>query len=266
MNESRRILVEKIYAAIKDGSIVTDGKLPTEREMASFMQTSRTSMREALIVLETLGIIEVRGKQGLFVKGTEIGRLNQSLDLYATWPADILPQVFQVRIMMESPAAGLAALNRTGADLAKMDECLAQFARIFRENADDAGSEGARWNDIFHRIVVAASHNEVLIRMHEGLSSIIERAMESLNRNLLTTPRSQWPERILGEHEKIVSMIRSRDETGARETMRKHLEISAENLAKLCRDKEAALLGFSGSSRDPSDPGYSAGGQTCIIK
>ncbi len=246
MNESRRILVEKIYGAIKDGSIVRDGKLPTEREIASFMQTSRTSMREALIVLETLGIIEVRGKQGLFVKDAGMGRLYQSLDLYATWPADVLPQSFQVRIMMESPAAGLAAINRTAADLAKMDECLAQFVRIHRENADDAANEGARWNDIFHRIVVASSHNEVLIRMHEGLSSIIERAMESLNRNLLATPRTQWPQRILGEHKKIVSMIRSGDESGAREIMRKHLEISAANLAKLCQDKEAALLGFHG--------------------
>mgnify|MGYP001165615496 CR=1 FL=1 len=244
MNESRRVLVEKVYAAIKDGSIVSEGKLPTEREMAALMTTSRTSMREALIVLETLGIIEVRGKQGLFVKDPGMGRLTQSLDLYATWPADVIPKVFQVRIMMESPAAGLAALNRTDADLAKMNECLAQFSRIFAAEGPEAGREGAHWNDIFHRIVIAASHNEVLIRMHEGLSSIIERAMESLNRNGLTTPRPQWPERILGEHEQIVRAIRERDEAGAREAMRKHLEISAANLEKLCQDRESALLGF----------------------
>jgi len=248
MNESRRILVEKVYAAIKDGSIVKEGKLPTEREMAALMTTSRTSMREALIVLETLGIIEVKGKQGLFVKDAGMGRLNQSLDLYATWPADVIPQVFQVRIMMESPAAGLAARNRTDADLAKMEECLAQFSRIFGEGGPDAGREGAHWNDIFHRIVIAASHNEVLIRVHEGLSSIIERAMESLNKNRLTTPRPQWTERILGEHEQIVRAIRERDEVGARESMRKHLEISAANLAKLCQDKESALLGLSVNS------------------
>lgn len=248
MNESRRLLVEKVYGAIKNGSIGKDGKFPTEREMAALMGTSRTSMREALIVLETLGIIEVRGKQGLFVKDAGMGRLNQSLDLYATWPADVLPQIFQVRIMMESPAAGLAARNRTDADLAKMEECLTRFALIYSENEEDGSSEGARWNDIFHRVIIAASHNEVLIRMHEGLSSIIERAMESLNRNRLTTPRPQWPERIQGEHEQIVRAIRDKDEEKARETMRKHLEISAANLEKLCHDKESALLGLGGAS------------------
>ena len=60
MNGSRKKLAEKIYEAIKDGSIVTNGKLPTERETAGIMGVSRTSVREALIVLETLGIIEVK--------------------------------------------------------------------------------------------------------------------------------------------------------------------------------------------------------------
>lgn len=237
MNESRRILAETIYGAIRDGSMVTDGKLPTEREMAAITGTSRTSLREALIVLETLGIIEVRGKQGVFVKDRNLGDLNRSLDLYATWPADLVPKVFQVRIMMESPAAGLAALSRTDGDLEKMNECTARLEQIFISDGPDAGREGAEWNDIFHRVVIAATHNEVLIRMHEGLSSIVAKAMESLNRNSLATPRPLWKERILGEHEQIVRAIRERDEAGAREAMRKHLEISAAKLEKLCQDR-----------------------------
>ena len=245
MNESRRLLVEKIYNAVRDGSLVRDGKLPTERELASIMETSRTSMREALIVLETLGIIEVRGKQGLYEKKVDVAGLNSSLDLYASWPADVIPQVFTVRIMLESPAAGLAARSRTEGDLAKLEECLVHFERIFSENSEESGREGARWNDIFHRTVVAASHNDILIRMHEGLSGIIERAMNALNRNRLTTPRDQWPERITGEHAVIVSAIRLRDEEAARERMRKHLEISAANMEKLFQDRETALLGFS---------------------
>lgn len=242
MNGSRKKLAEKIYEAIKGGSIVTNGKLPTERETAGIMGVSRTSVREALIVLETLGIIEVKGKQGIFVKDMGLGKLTQSLDLYGSWPADLVPKVFQVRIMMESPAAGLAALSRSDGDLEKMEECAARLGQIFSSDGPDAGREGAEWNDIFHRVVIASTHNEVLIRMHEGLSSIVARAMESLNGNSLTTPRPQWRERILGEHGRIVQLIRERDEAGAREAMRKHLEISAANLEKLCRDR-GALFG-----------------------
>ncbi len=252
MNESRRLLVEKIYNALKDGSIVRDGKLPTERELALLMGTSRTSMREALIVLETLGIIEVRGKQGLFEKKADVAGLNSSLELYASWPADVIPQVFTVRIMLESPAAGLAARNRTEGDLARLDECLLHFDRIYLENSQESGREGARWNDIFHRTVVSASHNDILIRMHEGLSGIIERAMKALNRNRLTTPREKWPERITGEHAVIVSAIRRRDDEAAREGMRKHLEISAANLQKLFKDRESALLGLASSRTEES--------------
>ena len=46
----------------------------------------------------------------------------------------------------------------------------------------------------------------------------------------------------MGEHGRIVQLIRERDEAGAREAMRKHLEISAANLEKLCRDR-GALFG-----------------------
>ena len=142
MNGSRKKLAEKIYEAIKDGSIVTNGKLPTERETAGIMGVSRTSVREALIVLETLGIIEVKGKQGIFVKDMGLGKLTQSLDLYGSWPADLVPKVFQVRIMMESPAAGLAALSRSDGDLEKMEECAARLGQIFSSDGPDAGREG----------------------------------------------------------------------------------------------------------------------------
>jgi GntR family transcriptional repressor for pyruvate dehydrogenase complex len=126
--------------------------------MAALMTTSRTSMREALIVLETLGIIEVRGKQGLFVKDPGMGRLTQSLDLYATWPADVIPKVFQVRIMMESPAAGLAALNRTDADLAKMNECWPVHPNLPPRKAPRGPRE--RTERHLPPLVIAA-HNEV---------------------------------------------------------------------------------------------------------
>ena len=245
VNETRRQLVEKVYRDIATGSIVRDGKLPTERDLAERMGTNRTSMREALIVLETLGVIEVRGKQGLFVKNAGTDRINQSLDLYASWPAHVITQVFQVRIMLESPAAGLAAANRTESDIARLRECLEQFGRVCGNPLPDADREGSRWNDIFHHVVIAATHNEVLIRIHEGLSSTIERVMRTLNRNGLTTPRDEWPERILGEHERIAERIIGRDAAGASAAMQKHLEISAKNMEKLCREHEILNLGAS---------------------
>lgn len=62
MSNSRQELAGKIYQAIKDKSLFCGGKLPPEREIAAIFKVSRTSAREALIVLETLGFIEVRGK------------------------------------------------------------------------------------------------------------------------------------------------------------------------------------------------------------
>ena len=244
MNESRKILVEKVYAAIKDGSIVKDGKLPTEREMAALMTTSRTSMREALIVLETLGIIEVKGKQGLFVKDAGMGRLNQSLDLYATWPADIIPQIFQVRIMMESPAAGLAARNRTDADLAKMAECLAQFSRIFGEDGPDAGARGPTGTT---SSTASSSRPPTPTKCSSGCTrgSLDHRARDGIAEQ---EPPHHAASAVDGAHSGRARADRPGDPRAGRDgRARVNAEASgdlAANLEKLCQDKESALLDY----------------------
>ena len=125
----------------------------------------------------------------------------------------------------------------------RLRECLEQFGRVCGNPLPDADREGARWNDVFHHVVIAATHNEVLIRIHEGLSSTIERVMRTLNQNRLTTPRDEWPERILGEHERIAERIIGQDVAGASAAMQKHVEISAKNMEKLCRDHEISSLG-----------------------
>ncbi|MDR1622446.1 MAG: FCD domain-containing protein [Synergistaceae bacterium] len=230
MPNSRQELVRRIYDGIKNGSLVSGDRLPPEREIASALGASRTAVREALIVLDTLGFIETRGREGIYLRRLGEGELNRSLDFYSSWPTSMLPQTFQVRILLESEAAGLAASHRTEEDIQRMGYCIQSMARIYRERPADWNMQGSDVNDLFHKLVIEASHNEVLLRIHEGLLRIIKKASSTFGVESMITPLDQWEERIIKGHRIIMEAIEKMDEKAARDLMRRHLAITAAKL------------------------------------
>ena len=65
---TRKELAISIYDQIKENKLGRDNKLPSERELANMFQVTRPLIREALAMLEAFGIIEVRDRQGIFIK------------------------------------------------------------------------------------------------------------------------------------------------------------------------------------------------------
>ncbi len=243
MAMTRQELAEKIRDGIQTGSLCRGGKLPSEREIAARFETGRGLVREALIVLETLGFIEVRGKEGVFVRTLSDDDCNRSLDVYSGWPTEMLPHTFQVRLVLESEAAGLAAVHRSDEDLRRMAFCIESLVRVFRERPDDWNIQGGALNDLFHKLVIEAAHNPVLLRIHEGLLRIIKKAYSTFGAERMITPLEQWDERVIGSHSAIMEVIRAQDEKAARAIMRAHLEITFTKLDAFYRERIEGVLG-----------------------
>jgi GntR family transcriptional repressor for pyruvate dehydrogenase complex len=114
MNKQKQELIKAIYSRLESGEIVRDDQLFSERELCEIFGVKRSVLREALISLETLGIIDIRERQGMFlVKGT-LKSLADGLDfLHGFSPLVIHDKSMEVRLMIEPVAAGLAASNRT---------------------------------------------------------------------------------------------------------------------------------------------------------
>lgn len=242
MAMSRQELASLIYDGIKDGSLTNGDKLPPEREIAVIFNTSRGAVREAIIVLETLGFIEVRGKEGVFVRTLTEEECNRSLEVYTGWPSDMLPHAFQVRLLLESEAAGLAAVNRTDEDVKRMRTCIEGLLRIFRERPVDWNIQGGTLNELFHKLILEAAHNPVLLRMHEGLLRITKRAYSAFGTDRMVTPIDQWEERVIKAHGEILGTIERQDEQAARDIMRNHLEITFNKLDSLYRERIDGVL------------------------
>ena len=223
-------VVEGLQAPIRDGRVEPGTKLPSEGAVMAAFGVSRTVVREALSKLQAAGLVATRHGVGSFVvgRGDEAGfRIGpQQLETLR----DVIAML-ELRIGVETEAAGLAAQRRTPADLASMRQALDDF-----EAAVDAGRDAVAADFRFHRDIARATQNDHFIGLLESLGTrIIPRARLGVEGALvdaegapLDAGRLNYLRRVHAEHESIHDAIARQDTEGARAAMRTHLVNSRE--------------------------------------
>lgn len=216
MNQQR--LSDHAYAGIVEiinsRHLEVGSRLPSESALAEMFGVSRAIVREALIRLASDGITEARRGAGSFVKS----RPSERLAVFV--PNAELPSTlgsYEVRFVLESEAARLAATRRTTQEMAHVDEGLDMLRIALLSNAP-AHAEDME----LHRRIAAATGNPAFLVAFDALWSDVEKIM----RAGVDISRSRPPEVIatmLREHEVIVSAIRAQDPEGAALAMRWHL-------------------------------------------
>ncbi|HEY9053783.1 MAG TPA: FadR/GntR family transcriptional regulator [Rectinemataceae bacterium] len=235
MEKKREELVKTLQKMILEPSTFSDGKLPPERDLAATLGVSRGLLREAIITLEALGYIEIRERQGAFIRAMDSADFSASMKYAIFWPGDLLINLMEMRLLIEPPIAGQAALRRTEEDVVRMKTCISHLAGV--QNQPDAGaSTGAQWDSTLHMLVVEAAKNPLLIRLYEGMYSTMQNYI-SISRFKLLALES-WPSRILSEHTALVNAIADRDVAGAVEAQRRHLSGALEKLRDLAETSE----------------------------
>ena len=188
--------------------------LPSEKEMAASLGIGRNTMREALRILETFGMIEIRTGRygGPVVRRPDARNLSVSLTLAFYANGNSILQVLEARLVIEPPLAALAAKRVTVYELDAMQATVDNI----REHP---GSEAVflRESELFHNLVADAADSPVLSHISAGLHSIA--ASESAGvkyepRQYLTIAKS---------HEDIIGALRARDSELAEDLWRKHL-------------------------------------------
>lgn len=192
-------------------------RLPAERLLAEELDVPRATVREALIVLEVEGRVEVRQMSGVYATGQTLPALAQGTALPAPL-ADIGPfELLRARQIVESGIASAAALTVTDDQIAAMHSALA------REEEDIAEGRGSYEGDAaFHHLVAEATQNEALVATTEGLWAI--RSTSPLWERIHTrifdqTYRQQWTH----DHRAILRALERHDPESARAAMWRHL-------------------------------------------
>jgi DNA-binding FadR family transcriptional regulator len=229
-------IADQLRSMIERGEYPPGSYLPAERELSQQFGVSRTSLREALIALEVVGLVKVRVGDGVMVvakPSTVVAAAPSSVDPALSMPWELDPELdagpadfdaevppfslLQARRLVEPEAAALAAENAS-------DEQLAGIREALERNAEDnrKGSTTHPGDRLLHVRIADASGNPAYALLIRHLLGHKYGAMFQRLQSLYTT--KDMPRRSEREHEAIVEAICARDAATARKAMRTHLD------------------------------------------
>ena len=205
-------IVRQVKAMIAEGRLKSGDQLPPERDLSEKFVVSRTSVREALRALESVGLIEIRPGEGTFVREVSVEELIEPLALVMASQREAIGELFEARRVLEPSIAALAASRATPAEIQEMERMLEEQAREVA-----AGKTGLTQDAAFHAAIGAASHNRAITRIVHAIMDLLTQSREEA----LNTPGR--PDRSHQDHRRILQAISRRNEAAARQAMLDHL-------------------------------------------
>jgi DNA-binding FadR family transcriptional regulator len=223
-------IVANIEARILSGELQVGERLPSEAEIGRIFGVSTRSVREALQVLETKGLVRRKHGERAEVVRDDVGEFMDSLvtsvgALFAK-DANYLVQAMDVRRMIEVDVIGRLA----GGENAPGTSVTAALDLMRKAVADNDFGLFTEADAAFHRALVQSLGNEILSSLHGNLHTLIAGVIKVSSR----VPRKTLKEG-LGEHEKILSLVVAGDIEGARKAMREHIINSTAYLEQAIR-------------------------------
>jgi GntR family transcriptional regulator, transcriptional repressor for pyruvate dehydrogenase complex len=208
-----RTVSDHLQAMILRGGLKPGDRLPSQRALAEQLGVSRPSLREAISVLEAMGLVSVRVGSGVYV-APQSARAPLWRFADRCSPRD----VYEARFGLEGYAARLAAQRASFADAARLEETTAAMRDAL--TADDIPGMAAA-DAAFHDLVFALAANPVLAGMYKPV-----RDMMVETQRLPMTLRIRLGD-TLREHEEVSSRIGAGDAPGAERAMVRHIQAAA---------------------------------------
>jgi DNA-binding FadR family transcriptional regulator len=215
------LVVDQIRRAIYLGRYLPGEKLPTERGLAEQLGVSRTTVREAVRLLEGEGLLTVRrgATGGLIVTGPREASAEELRSLLRNRQKELV-DIFEYRIAVECLAATLAAKRRTKTDLQRIGAALRRMERYVAFSDSVHQTEHiAPFNAAdaeFHIRIAEASQNSFLIKAVEEIRTAMFLPVGAIFDRLREDANAQ--------HDVILAAIRDRDGGLASLQMRQHIE------------------------------------------
>ncbi len=206
-------VIEAIKEMIKEENFKPGDKFYSENELTKELGVSRSSIREAVKILETIGQVNVIQGKGIFVADMQ----GQRFKAFSTWLKNneqAIKENFEVRLIIEPKAARYAAQKADDVDVQKLEEAYTQFVKFAEENnTEDAIVCDGR----FHRLLAKATKNTTLYFLMKAMTTKLSTGWIS---SLYTPGRIQ---KTINEHGDILKAIKNRDQSGAENAMTRHL-------------------------------------------
>lgn len=218
--QSQRVyeqIAEQITQLIRARDLRPGDRLPPERELAQQLGVSRPSVREAMIALETAGMIEVRTGSGTYVRAPVPGGAFRMPWAKQDDAGPGVREQFQARKLIEPELAALAV------ETIREDEIDALAAAVDRAEALFAAGQPAESDDYFFHVHLAeCSRNTVLAGLVRHLWDLRSHEMWRTIRSRIVLPEHR--RQVVADRREIVLALRRRDAAAARAAMRRYIK------------------------------------------
>ncbi|WP_066720506.1 FadR/GntR family transcriptional regulator [Clostridium sp. Marseille-P299] len=214
------LVAEQIKELIVQGELKAGEKLPNEFEMANQLQVGRGTIREAVKILCSQNIVEIRRGCGTFVC-ERTGIMDDPLGLWMIEDKKKLAlDLCEVRLMIEPEIARLAAERATDEEILQLREAGAKVEECIRKGVGHSEADIA-----FHELLAELSKNQVV----PNLIPVIQSAVMLF----IKMTESVLKEETIRTHNAIVEAVANRDGAKAKESMQVHLLLNREEIKKV---------------------------------
>jgi GntR family transcriptional regulator, transcriptional repressor for pyruvate dehydrogenase complex len=206
-----RLILEKIEDAIINKTLNPGDFLPTEVELAKGLGVGKGSVREAVKMLEGMGIVEIKRGQGTIIKDSSDNNNLNALVFQLLLHRGNINDIIELRDMFETAFSVIAMHKATDDDRAKIKQTIIEL-----EQKIASGIYEEKYDIAFHMAILKATHNYYVIRVGE---TIYELFKASIRKSVSKTP--EW---VLDDHKKIFTYFCSKNERKLREAIASSIE------------------------------------------
>jgi GntR family transcriptional repressor for pyruvate dehydrogenase complex len=207
---------EQIRELIYKGVFKPQQQIPPERDLATSMEVSRTSVRNAIERLVKIGLLKQIQGQGTFVSSPET-REGNPLSVAMTTDEATFFDLLEVRMGLECNAARLAATRATESDLKAMRDSLEEMAEDLASN----NTISTAADTAFHMAVAFSSKNPVLLHLTRNFYDFL---FIGIKKNLAHLKENEIAyEDVLEHHRTVYRHIKDRQPKKAHDAMRTHI-------------------------------------------
>lgn len=226
-------VVDALESRILSGELPIGERLPAEADMASTFNVSSRSVREAIQVLETKGLVRRKhGERALVVRddvGEFLGSLAVTVRQFFSQKSDYFVQLMDVRRIIETEAVGRLTASAGGSTNQEVEDAITKM-RLAAEAGDFSGFTDA--DAAFHLALVHSVGNEILNVFYNNLFALFNEVIKLSSR----VPKKSLAA-AFAEHEEIYLLMKAGDAVGAKEAMRRHIDKSAHYVRVALDDK-----------------------------
>lgn len=206
-------VAQQIQGLIRDGLLKPGDRLPPERELAETFQVSRSSLRDAIRVLEVMGLVVPRQGEGTVVKDLTADSLVHPLANILAHKRELVGELLDLRRILEPPLAARAAAHATDEELENLEAILKR-----QKEKVERGELAMEEDSEFHYAIARAARNSVILKVVDVFMDLLKGSRE---RSLQVEGRLQ---KSFAGHRRILNAIKRRDAHGAEIAMRRHIE------------------------------------------